>query len=107
MKGKAHLSIDMLPILVEQQSYFVASVMEGKHGRAMELANNKLVGWKYMANTPRSVTVTGKYEIMMTPKGASCSCPSFEWAVKRGDPPTCKHLQAAVLLLLDSGISFK
>ena len=30
MKGKAHLSIDMLPILVEQQTYFVAAVMEGK-----------------------------------------------------------------------------
>ena len=60
MKGKAHLSIDMLPILVEQQTYFVASVMEGKHEKVMELCREGLRDWNRLANSPRCVTVTGR-----------------------------------------------
>jgi len=101
---KAELSMDMLPILVEQQTYFVGTVMEGKHGKVMELCKEGLAGWDRLANSPRSVTVTGRYDVMITPRHASCSCKAYQYSRTRTQ--TCKHLQAAVLLLLNSGVSY-
>ena len=102
---QARLSMDMLPVLVEQQTYFVAAVMEGKHEKVLELCREGLKGWDRLANSPRSVTVTGRYDVMITPRHASCSCKAYQYSRTRTQ--TCKHLQAAVLLLLNSGISFK
>ena len=75
---RAELSMDMLPILVEQQTYFVAAVMEGKHEKVMELCREGLKGWDRLANSPRSVTVTGRDDVMITPRHASCSCKAYQ-----------------------------
>ena len=102
---RAELSTDMLPILMEQQTYFMARVLEEKQAPVMELYRDGLKGWDRLANSPRCVTVTGRYDVMITPRHASCSCKAFKWS--RTETQTCKHLQAVLLLLFDSGFRFQ
>ena len=102
-KTKAGLSTDMLNVMNEHCSYFMARLQGGKAGPVWDLYGGGLDHWDKSAS-PRCITACGDYDVMITPRGATCSCKAYVYS--KEDAQTCKHIQAVLMTIWDSGYSF-
>ena len=97
------LHTDMMSVLNEHSAYFMARHAEGRSAPVFQLHAEGMEGWTKGAS-PRCVSASGPYDVMITPRRATCSCKAFAYSEEGAR--TCKHVQALLMVLWDGGFRF-